>query len=325
MNTHMNTHLKEKNIKSAVIGHAVGDALGVPYEFSDREWLDADPATDMVGYKCYPFPAGTWSDDTGMSIATLDSLADGEIDYEIIMQNFLKWLNYDHYTATGETFDVGMTCQLAISNYINHEYSDVKDCGLGAENSNGNGSLMRIHPMSLYLYYTQNEPEKHLEEVYGLSSLTHSHMRSRVACGIYSFILWELLRDPSRESVILGLKKAQKHYASESEAAHYSRLFDKIGPAAHTVHRSDIKSSGYVVDTLEAAIWCLMTTDNYKDCVLKAVNLGSDTDTVAAIAGGLAGVLYGYDGIPKKWRHTLARRDYIEEMCKRAADNWSKG
>ena len=321
----MNTHLKEKNIKAAMIGHAVGDALGVPYEFSEREWCDSDPATDMVGYKCYPFPEGTWSDDTGMSLATLDTLADGDIDYEIIMQNFLKWLNYDHYSARGETFDVGITCQLAISNYINHEYSDVKDCGLGAEKSNGNGSLMRIHPMSLYLYYTQDEPEKHLAAIHDLSSLTHAHTRSKMACGIYSFVLWELLKDPTHKSVHNGLEKSKKYSEGESEAAHYSRLLDKIGPAPHTVSRNEIKSSGYVVDTLEAAIWCLMTTDSYKDCVLKAVNLGSDTDTVAAIAGGLAGVLYGYDDIPRKWRSVLARRDYIEDMCKRAADNWSRG
>jgi ADP-ribosylglycohydrolase len=87
-------------------------------------------------------------------------------------------------------------------------------------------------------------------------------------------------------------------------------------------HQSEIKSSGYVVDTIEAALWCLLTTDNYRDCVLKAVNLGADTDTVAAVAGGLAGALYGYDAIPEEWRNILQRREYIEDMCVRAAKTW---
>ena len=88
--------------------------------------------------------------------------------------------------------------------------------------------------------------------------------------------------------------------------------------------REEIKSSGYVVDTLEAAIWCLMTTNDYKSCVLKAVNLGNDTDTVAAVSGGLAGALYGYDDIPKEWLDTLKRRDYIEKMCVKSSEAWCK-
>ena len=100
----------------------------------------------------------------------------------------------------------------------------------------------------------------------------------------------------------------------------YKRLFS---PDFDKTPVSKIKSTGYVVDTLEAAVWCLMTTDNYKDCVLKAVNLGDDTDTVAAIAGGLAGALYGYDSIPEEWRNTLIKREYIEELCERASKAWN--
>ena len=100
----------------------------------------------------------------------------------------------------------------------------------------------------------------------------------------------------------------------------YKRLFS---PDFDKTPASEIKSTGYVVDTLEAAVWCLMTTDNYKDCELKAVNLGDDTDTVAAIAGGLAGALYGYDGIPEEWRNTLIKREYIEELCERASKAWN--
>jgi ADP-ribosylglycohydrolase len=102
---------------------------------------------------------------------------------------------------------------------------------------------------------------------------------------------------------------------------YYSRIFESNFAS---LTRDEIKSTGYVVDTLEAALWCLMTTTDYKSCVLKAVNLGEDTDTVAAVAGGLAGALYGYDSIQKEWRDTLIKRDYIEELCKTACNNWLK-
>ena len=110
--------------------------------------------------------------------------------------------------------------------------------------------------------------------------------------------------------------------------SYYMMLFRKIGltelhfedpDTFERAKREEIKSSGYVVDTLEAAIWCLMNTHSYEECVLEAVNLGEDTDTIAAIAGGLAGALYGYDNIPQRWRDTLIKRDYIENLCESAA------
>ena len=136
----------------------------------------------------------------------------------------------------------------------------------------------------------------------------------------------------NKETIRRGLRKARKYYGNHPEFQFYSlKLCRQIADVDHiwedpdTFHRAtrdDIISDGYVVHSLEAAIWCLYTTNNYRDCVLKAVNLGEDTDTVAAIAGGLAGALYGYDDIPKKWLDTLYRRDYIEEMCERAFRAW---
>ena len=153
-----------------------------------------------------------------------------------------------------------------------------------------------------------------------------------MACGIYSFVLWELLKSPSKASIVKGLYNAKRFYSGWDEMKSYYRmLFRKIGltelhfedpDTFEPAKRDEIKSTGYVVDTLEAAIWCLMNTSSYKECVLTAVNLGEDTDTVAAIAGGLAGALYGYDAIPKEWRDTLIKRDYIEEMSKKAYDAW---
>lgn len=122
------------------------------------------------------------------------------------------------------------------------------------------------------------------------------------------------MRNSSIEAMKVGLEKAANFYQGQPELVHYKRLFEKtfiITP------RNAIKSGGYVVDTLEAAVWCLLTTNSYKEAVLKAVNLGDDTDTVAAIAGGLAGALYGYDAIPQEWKDTLIKRDYIEDLCEK--------
>lgn len=306
-------------IKSVMLGHAVGDALGVPAEFCTRKELDEAPVTTMEGFGTYPFPAGTWSDDTSMSLAALDSLAEGSLNFDGIMFNFCKWYYKDEYTPGGELFDVGNTCAKAIENYF-----ELKEpfgaWGEFEERSNGNGSLMRIHPFVLFGKYG-NYKGDFLEMIHDASALTHAHRRSEIGCGIYALILNRLLENPSKESVLEGLKLAKERYKTEEELTHYSRIFsDNFA----NLNRSEIQSSGYIVHTLEAALWCLLTTDSYADCVLKAVNLGDDTDTIAAISGALAGALYGIDAIPQEWLNTLLRKDYIETMCQRAAETWLK-
>ena len=324
--------ITENKIKSVIFGHAVADALGVPVEFCSREELLKNPVIDMEGFGTYPFPAGCWSDDTSMSLATLDSLANGKIDYDDIMINFGKWYYKDEYTPTGEMFDVGNTCSIAIDNYFVH-HKTVHECGLTDEHSNGNGSLMRIHPFVLYLFCNNMSLEDNMSIIHKGSALTHSHERSQVACGIYAFVLYSILMIPNKGSIILGLNRARRFYIHSKEYGLFDQmLMRRIGKIYRhwidvddykEVTVDDIKSSGYVVDTLEAAIWCLITTKSYRDCVLKAVNLGDDTDTVAAVAGGLAGTLYGYDAIPKEWTEKLKRKDYIEKMCETASQVWS--
>ena len=299
---------KKDIVRSVMIGHAVGDALGVPVEFCTREDLLENPVTDMMGFGSYPVPAGAWSDDTSMSVAALDSLANGEILYDEIMGNFVKWANLDDYTPTGEMFDIGVTCKKAIRKFVEEEGISPLACGLPYENANGNGSLMRIHPFVLMAYF--REDLRPLADMIfeNASRLTHAHERSVLACKIYGRVLFSLIEKPSRESVFKALAEAKAIYADKSEYSAYRRLFSDDFEA---LTAREIRSSGYVVDTLEAAIWCLLTTGNYAECVLKAVNLGEDTDTVAAVAGGLAGALYGYETIPKKWRDTLIKRAYI--------------
>ena len=299
-----------ETVKAVMIGHAIGDALGVPVEFSSRDELEKNSVTDMEGFGTYPYPEGTWSDDTSMSLAALDVLKNGEIKWGDIMLNFGAWLYDDKYTATGITFDVGSTCVRAIENYFIGNKKPL-ECGCTEEHSNGNGSLMRINPFVLYTYFTQNI---NMEIIHNASMLTHAHERSQIACGIYAFVLWELIKNPAKDSVLKGLGEAEKYYKNSKE---YKFNFKKET-------RKEIKSSGYVVDTLEAAIWCLMNTEGYEECVLAAVNLGEDTDTVAAVAGGLAGALYGYSAIPKKWKDKLKNIEYIEQMCEEADRKWQK-
>ncbi|MBO5328777.1 MAG: ADP-ribosylglycohydrolase family protein [Clostridia bacterium] len=300
-------------VKAIVLGHAIGDALGVPVEFSEREELKDNPVTDMTGYGTYDVPAGCWSDDTSMSLCALDAISGEKVDFNLIMQNFAKWYNEAEYTATDEVFDIGNTCCKAILNY--ERGNPYYECGLSDERSNGNGSLMRIHPVALAAYLRKGDYSSKLYLIEKASALTHAHKRCKIACGIYSFVLWELIEKPDKESVFVGLKKAKEYYAYEQELAHFNALFNEDFAKTPV---DKISGSGYVVDTLLAAVWCLLNTSNYSDCVLKAVNLGLDTDTVGAVTGGLAGALYGLNGIPQAWKNALLKCDYIEHLCEKA-------
>lgn len=311
-----------EQIKAVMIGHAIGDALGVPVEFCEREELKTNPVVDMRGYGTYPVPAGSWSDDTSMSIAALDSLAKGTVNLDEIMDNFVEWLEEGKYTPTGESFDIGRTCLQAIRAYLICHKTD--ECGQIGEYSNGNGSLMRIHPFALFAIAKGMTLGQSLDVIREGSIITHAHPRSIYGCGIYSMVLWDILRGADKASIPSAIENASVLfdgiYPEESdyyEWAFYKKLTTKI--------EDELSGSGYVVNTLEAALWCLLTTNSYKECVLKAVNLGEDTDTVAAIAGGLAGALYGYDSIPQEWKDTLIKREYIESLCEKAYDEWTKG
>jgi ADP-ribosylglycohydrolase len=243
------------------------------------------------------------------------------VDYDDIMENLVRWCSEDAYTPTGEMFDIGRTCLTAIRAYLATDGKPALECGLTDEHSNGNGSLMRIHPFVLYAYAKKLPFGEWLNLIKNGSAITHAHDRSELGCLIYAFVLIHLLGEQSIDALQHGLRRAECHLRECAEISHYKRIFRSDFAS---LGRDEIKSSGYVVDTLEAALWCVMTTTDYKSCVLKAVNLGEDTDTVAAVAGGLAGILYGYENIPQEWRETLIKRDYIEELCKNACDNWLK-
>ena len=304
-------------ITGGVIGLAVADALGVPVEFMSREEIALDPVTDMRGWGTYMQPPGTWSDDTGMVLATMDSLIGG-YDPENIMQKFVHW-SHGEYWPYGKVFDMGNTTNTAIGRYVTGV--PALACGLSGENSLGNGSLMRILPLAVYLFAKYGTalcryPEG-MKIIHQVSKLTHAHPRAFVACGIYMSILMQLMAGLSPvESAQKGIMEAAGYYLNSEYAEqlnHYTRLADLN--AFINLPEKEIRSTGYVVDTLEAAIYCFLTTDDYRDCVLKAVNLGGDTDTVAAVAGGLAGMAYGIDDIPAAWRLLVPQTGYMLSLC----------
>lgn len=306
------------HVLAGIMGLCVADALGVPVEFMDRETLKRNPVTGMRSYGTYHQPAGTWSDDTSMTLCLVESLTKG-LDYHDIMTNFLRWLDEAAYTPHGEVFDVGNTTREALRRFS--QGIPPLECGGTTERDNGNGSLMRILPIVFYLRSVCGtdfcETDEALEIIHNVSALTHAHKRSQIACGIYVSVASMLIDATDLGiSVETGIHKAIEYYRNHpgfsDELHHYERLtrkdFDKLD-------ETEIRSSGYVVDTLEAAIWCLLKTRSFKDCVLTAVNLGEDTDTVAAVAGGLAGLYYGYESIPNDWLSVIAKRDYVESLC----------
>ena len=308
----------ERKIISGIFGLCFADAVGVPFEFRSRESLAHSPATGMCGYGTYNQPPGTWSDDTTMTLCLLDSLSNG-LDYTDIMQRFLSWLKDAKYTPHNEVFDVGRTSREAISRFAKGVPPLL--CGGASEHNNGNGSLMRILPLVFYLHsrFGQDffENEEAVTAIHNISALTHAHKRSQIACGIYLSIAAMLLGGTQLKYAFnLGVSRAWRYYSEHTEYTGELKHYERIhAPDFAAIPENQIKSSGYVVDTLESALWCLLNTDSYEACILKAVNLGEDTDTTAAVAGGLAGMYYGYDAIPKRWREKIAKNEYITGLC----------
>lgn len=308
-----------KKVYDGIVGLAIGDAIGVPVEFISRQEIAENPVVSMREFGTHHQPMGTWSDDTSLTLALIDSMIETKsIDYADIMDRFYNWLMYSDYTATGEVFDVGNSTSRAIMNYGRRV--NPLECGGVSEYDNGNGSLMRILPIAYFLQKQFTSlMDYQMEIIHNISSLTHRHPVSLIGCGIYINIAIRLMQGERSlyESVEEGIKNAFEYYKRNSWAdiRAYERL--KELSSFSKLSEIEIESSGYVVHTLEAALWCLLNTDSYAECVLKAVNLGDDTDTVGAVVGGLAGIYYGADKIPKEWMTVLARRQYIEELCEK--------
>lgn len=334
--------------QSAIMGLVVGDALGVPVEFSGRQDRKNDPVTGMRAYGTHHQPAGTWSDDSSMTVATMEWYAqaqENQGDYTALMNKFVAWISKGDYTPYGTNFDNGIATMKALLSF--GRGVEPLQCGGMGERDNGNGSLMRILPAALVnMEGLKGELVTSVQKIYEMSALTHAHPRSKSGCLIYSKLIADLLKKQMTDQQCEGkernttddaagiskigkeekykivqesLRQSQKYLAQDSdpairkEAESYCRLWDVS--ALMALPEKEISSSGYVVHTLEAAVWCFLTTDSYAECVLKAVNLGDDTDTVGAVAGGIAGCFYGLNGIPKEWMEIIPKKEWILELA----------
>lgn len=314
--------ITEDHIKSILFGVSVGDALGVPVEFSSRERMDLNPLSKMIGFGTYNQPPGTWSDDSTMTFCLAETLLDEEFSLRKLSNRFINWVDWGYWTPHGELFDIGNTTHAAIDRLRTIENPEL--AGGNHETENGNGSLMRILPLILETGKIAISDSYDL--IKSVSSVTHRHDRSIISCFYYLTLARHLIQGHSKESSYALTNKIVKSQLNErsiekKEQIHFNRILNNLIP---TLEYSQIRGSGYVIHSLESSIWCLLKTGTYKEAVLKAVNLGEDTDTTAAITGGLAALKYGFNSIPDEWILQLVKKDEIEELAEKLSNKYLK-
>ena len=300
--------------KEILFGVAVADAIGVPREFTAKKKMKDNPCTDMEGNGTYNLPMGTWSDDTALSLCLAEAFTyDGDLPTNTA-NLFVQWLYGNLWTPRGTVFDVGNSTRAAIARYKKTNIKPELAGGTDASD-NGNGSLMRILPL---LMHTKDMPvSDRFEWTKKISSITHAHIRSVIGCFYYLEYARLLISGQNKYEAYKNLQGTLPGYLKniqgieESELQHYDRLFNKT---ITDFEESEIFGNGYVVNSLEAAMWCFLKGRSYREVVLLAVNLGEDTDTTAAIAGGLAALHYEYEDIPAEWLKNLARKDDIDNL-----------
>ena len=301
---------RRERVVGGLWGAIVGDALGVPVEFTDREKRRRDTVSSMRGGGTWNQPPGTWSDDSSLMLCSVESLLGG-FDTDDMGRRFLDWHNAERWTPWGKVFDIGMTTRSALGAVARGMGAEL--AGGVSESSNGNGSLMRILPV--VLHGASLPTDELLARVHRASAITHRHPRSQMACGLYALLALQLLAGISAEAAWSAAQdEFRQHYSTREWITETSRFAPMIDRDLGSLPETDVGSGGYVMDTLAASIWCLLNTRDYCEAVLKAVNLGGDTDTTGCVAGGLAGLVYGASGIPQEWIGSLARKGDIDRL-----------
>jgi ADP-ribosyl-[dinitrogen reductase] hydrolase len=282
-----------------LLGLAAGDAVGVTLEFCSR---GSAVLTDMVGGGAFGLLPGQWTDDTAMALCLGTSLLEkGGFDAEDQMQRYVRWWETGYLSSTGTCFDIGSTVELALRTYID---TGEAYAGPSGKRSAGNGSIMRLAPVPMFYYPDEEAAVRYSAES---SRTTHGAEESVDACRLFGGMLYRALAGRAKEEVLFGdggFRGAEK-IAALARGAYRDLDVDTIA------------GTGYVVKSLEAALWCFFHTHTFADAVLKAANLGDDADTTAAVCGQLAGAFYGIEGIPAKWRERVARRDEIIGLADR--------
>lgn len=295
----------KNNIDGAIMGAVVGDAIGLPFEFKNRNEIKKRDIRRQKIRGYHNQPIGTWSDDSSMIFCTMESMLKG-YNIKDIGDTFCRWKYEAYWTPYGILFDIGGTTAKAIMNInLRSDYT-----GLAEENHCGNGSLMRIIPL---LFYIKNNRENRFNIVKEVSSLTHSNMVCIIACSIYLEICLNILDGCNKKDSYNNMINVIKSYYKEYELE--LKLFENIlNKDISKINKDELSGSGYVVSTLESSLYSFLTSKNYKDSIYKAILIGEDTDTIASITGGLSGLYYGYENIPDKWIKSIARRKEINAL-----------
>ncbi len=283
--------------RGALLGLAVGDALGTTIEFKRRDSYPEQ--TELTGGGPFGLEPGQWTDDTSMALALADSLiAHPGFDADDLMRRFVSWWQDGKYSCTGHCFDIGVTTSQALSRY---RRTGDPFAGSADEQTAGNGSLMRLAPVALSALYDADEVRRIAREQ---SRTTHGAPQAVEACEWFADALRRAILGASRQEVL-----AARPWAGHPAVAAMASGAWRGRP------RVDVRSSGYVMHTIEAALWAIDQTETFEAAVLLAVNLGDDADTTGAVTGQLAGALYGQHSIPQRWLEKLAWRPRIESMA----------
>lgn len=310
--------LKPQRIQGGFWGALLGDAMGVPVEFYSRFELERNPVTAPRGGRgtAWEMPVGTWSDDGALLLCTAEVLANEGMNPNAMGELFLLWDQQGYWTATGKRFDIGGITSRALDRIASGVRAE--KAGPKGEQDNGNGSLMRILPVAIW-----SEKAKEFDLIDNISRvahITHGHPRATAACVCYALMVRKILEQGETNTmspreiyhrVALEFGPYVRSNLKPREQAHFLRILNghlEVEPE----HR--IQSSGYVMDTLEASLWCFANSSSYEECVLKAINLGGDTDTTGIVAGGLAGLYYGIDAVPFEWRQQLKRGRDVHDL-----------
>lgn len=311
-----------QRILGGLWGSLVGDALGVPVEFRSRADVRLDPVTDMRGHGSHRQPAGTWSDDSSLLLCSVDSLLRHRFDTDDMGRRFVRWYEAEIWTPHGKVFDVGVATAQALTRIA--QGARAESAGGDGQYSNGNGSLMRIIPVSVR--FADTPVKEALDRVHRASAITHRHPRSQLACGFFTLLIRELLQGRTPAEAYTGaIRQFRAFYESETWwSAEFEFLQLLLAGDLGSRPETEISSGGYVIHTLTASVWCLLTTSSFQECVLKAVNLGGDTDTTGCVSGSLAGIVYGISSVPPKWIAALARQSEIEPLFQRFAGQCEK-
>jgi ADP-ribosyl-[dinitrogen reductase] hydrolase len=285
--------------RGCLVGLAVGDALGTSVEFKPRGTFA--PVRTMLGGGPFDLQPGEWTDDTSMALCLAASLLEcGGFDARDQVARYLRWRDQGYMSSNGVCFDIGTTIDAALRRY---EADGNALAGATHARSAGNGCLMRLAPVPMYY---ANDRQQAIEMAAESSRTTHGAAECLEACRLLCSLLLEALHGADKESILSvqrGLSLSEPRIAAIAEGGYLNKS------------AGEIRGSGYVVESLEAALWCFHHTDCFEEAVLKAVNLGEDADTTAAICGQLAGAHYGAEAIPFRWLVKLARRQMIEEMA----------